>query len=128
MTMEPKNIYSGACHCKAVQFEIYLPEGLTNLKRCNCSFCRMRSAIMGFVKKDDFKILKGAEKLSLYQFNSKIAKHYFCSVCGIYTHHQRRSDPSQFGFNVACIEGVDPYELGDVAISNGAAHSVVSDA
>ncbi len=71
---------------------------------------------------DAIKITKGTDKLTLYQFNTKIAKHYFCSVCGIYTHHQRRSDPTQYGFNVACLEGVNPYELADVPVMDGINH------
>jgi len=62
--------------------------------------------------------------LTLYQWNTFTAKHYFCRVCGIYTHHQRRSDPTQYGFNVACIEGVDPFVLGDIPIANGAAQTL----
>ncbi len=60
---------------------------------------------------DDLKIVKGLDTLRLYQFNTEVAKHYFCSRCGIYTHHQRRADPSCFGVNLGCLEGVDPYQL-----------------
>ena len=68
------------------------------------------------------RILKGAEKLTLYQFNTMTAKHYFCSVCGIYTHHQRRSKPTEFGFNVACLEGINPYDLDEVPVVDGINH------
>ena len=71
---------------------------------------------------DGLKVVSGTDKLSLYQFNSFTAKHFFCSVCGIYTHHQRRSNPNQFGVNVACIDGVNPYELTDVAMADGVNH------
>lgn len=120
--MEIKEIHRASCHCKAVEFEVHLPNGLENPRRCNCSFCRMRGAIVAFATLDNIKILKGAEKLTLYQFNTKTAKHYFCSVCGIYTHHQRRSNPNQYGFNVACLEGVNPYELGEIPIMDGINH------
>jgi len=79
-------------------------------------------AIAASVVLDGLRIIKGEENLTLYQFNTMTAKHYFCSTCGIYTHHQRRSDPSQFGFNVACLEGVDPFELGDVPVLDGINH------
>ena len=82
----------------------------------------MRGAIVASATLDGIKITKGADKLTLYQFNTKTAKHYFCSVCGIYTHHQRRSNPNQFGFNVACLVGVNPYELGEVPIVDGINH------
>ena len=65
--------------------------------------------------------------LALYQWNTMIARHYFCKICGIYTHHQRRSNPNEFAFNVACIEGVDPFGFDSVGVGNGASHSLVGD-
>lgn len=54
------------------------------------------------------QVLKGAENLSLYTWGTHTAKHYFCKTCGIYTHHQRRSDPKECGVNLGCIEGANP--------------------
>jgi hypothetical protein len=115
----------GSCHCGAVVFEVQLANGLENLRRCNCSLCRRKGAVMASVPIERLRVLEGADKLTLYQWNTRQARHYFCSVCGIYTHHQRRSAPHEFGFNVACLDGVDPYALGPVAIGNGAGQSVV---
>ena len=115
----------GKCHCGAVEFEVELESGIEDLRRCNCSLCRRKGAVMASVPLERLKILRGADKLSLYQWNTMTAKHYFCSVCGIYTHHQRRSNPRLFGFNVACIEGVNPFELGEIPVRNGAAQSLV---
>lgn len=70
-----------------------------------------------------FRITEGEELLRLYQFNTKTAKHYFCSKCGIYTHHQERSNPEQYAFNVGCLEGVDPFELDQVPVYDGVNHS-----
>jgi len=66
------------------------------------------------------KIIKGEDKLSLYQFDTKEAEHYFCSVCGIYTHHKRRSNPNQYGINLGCLEGVDPNLIEGVKLYDGA--------
>ena len=82
----------------------------------------MLGSIVASATLDEIKILKGEDKLSLYQFNTMTAQHYFCSICGIYTHHRRRSNPNQFGFNVACLEGINPYELGPVPIMDGINH------
>ena len=120
--MKINPVHRAACHCGAVQLELDLPNGLEEVRRCNCSFCRMRGAIAASVALSGLRVLKGAEKLTLYQFNTRTAKHYFCSVCGIYTHHQRRSKPQQYGFNVACLEGVNPYDLEPVAILDGINH------
>jgi hypothetical protein len=52
-----------------------------------------------------------------------VAKHWFCSICGSYTHHQRRSDPTTYGVNVACL-GLNPYhDFADVAVLDGIHHS-----
>ena len=110
------------CHCGSIELELSLPNGLENPRRCDCSMCKRRGAIVASVSLDRLKILKGEEFLSLYQFNTKTAKHYFCSKCGIYTHHQRRSNPTQYGFNVACLEGVNPFELENVPVMDGENH------
>ena len=82
----------------------------------------MRGAISVSVALDGLKVTKGVELLALYQFNTMTAKHYFCSRCGIYTHHRRRSNPDQYGVNLACLEGVNPYDLKDVPIFDGINH------
>jgi len=120
--MNAKGIFRSTCHCGAVELELNLPNGLEELRRCDCSMCRRRGAIVASVILDNLKIVKGADKLSLYQFNTMVAKHFFCSVCGIYTHHQRRSNPHLYGFNVACVEGVDPYALGEIPVMDGVNH------
>ena len=111
------DIYTGTCHCGAVAFRVTLDDGLTALRRCNCSLCRRKGVIMGAVPKDQLEVLRGEDKLTLYQWNTKIAEHYFCSVCGIYTHHQRRTDPSICGFNLGCLEDVDQSALGEIEFS-----------
>ncbi len=94
------------CHCGSVEIELTLPNGLEKLRRCNCSLCSRRNAVVASVDLENLRVVKGAECLSLYTFNTHTAKHYFCSKCGIYTHHQRRSNPNEFGINISCVEGV----------------------
>ena len=111
------------CHCKKVEVEISLPEiGFSKLIRCNCSICKRKGAIMSMVKNEDFKIVKGKSELKLYQFNTKVAKHYFCNECGIYTHHNPRSNPAMTGFNIGCINDVDTFNLKKVSVNNGHNH------
>ena len=109
------------CHCGNVQAEINL-DNLEKILRCNCSICKRKGAIMSMVKNEDFKIIKGEQFLTLYQFHSKVAKHYFCSNCGIYTHHNPRSNPAMTGFNVACIEEIDSFKFDNVLINDGNNH------
>jgi hypothetical protein len=114
--------HRAACHCGAVVLELALPNGVVDPRRCNCSMCRRRGAIVASVPLEGLKVVQGSDMLRLYQFNTRTARHYFCSVCGIYTHHQRRSNPREYGFNVACLEGVDPFELGPVPTTDGVHH------
>ncbi|EKO3416243.1 GFA family protein [Vibrio fluvialis] len=114
--------HRATCHCGAVELELSLPAGIVDPRRCDCSICRRKGAIVASVTLDAIRIVKGQEALRLYQFNTQTAKHYFCSVCGIYTHHQRRSNPHQYGYNVGCLEGVNPFDLGDVVTNDGVNH------
>jgi hypothetical protein len=82
----------------------------------------MRGAIAVTANIDGLHIREGQQSLSLYKFNTRTAKHYFCSKCGIYTHHQRRSNPNQFGVNVACLEGVSPFDFECVPVMEGTVH------
>jgi len=114
--------HRATCHCGAVELELSLPDGIVNPRRCDCSMCRRKGAIVASVPLAGIRVVKGFDVLRLYQFNTKTAKHYFCSVCGIYTHHQRRSNPQEYGYNVGCLEGVNPFELGAVPTNDGVNH------
>ena len=111
----------GACHCGTVRFRVRLPDGLKG-SRCNCSFCRMRGAVAIGVPLADFTVLAGQDALTLYQFNTRVAEHYFCSKCGIYTHHRRRSNPNFYGVNAACLDGVSPFDFAEVPVVDGINH------
>ena len=113
----------GSCHCGAVEFEVQLTNGFEELSRCNCSICARRGAVVTPVPLNFLQILKGKENLSLYQFNTNTAEHYFCSTCGIYTHHRMRSNPDMYSINIACIDGVNPFEFRNVQTSDGINHS-----
>lgn len=114
--------HKATCHCGAVEIELDLAEGLIDVRRCDCSLCRRRGAIAASVPLSGIHIIKGQEHLKLYQFNTMAAKHYFCDTCGIYTHHQRRSNPEQYGFNVACLEGINPLTIDDIPTYDGVNH------
>lgn len=75
----------------------------------------------------ELKVLQGEEALTLYQFNTRTARHYFCRHCGIYPFHQTRKDPQLWRVNIGCLEDVDPYAL-EAGVGDGASLSVVEDA
>jgi len=82
----------------------------------------MRGAVAVSAKLNDIKVLQGEDVLTLYQFNTNQAKHFFCSRCGIYTFHQRRSAPDEYGVNVACIEGMSPFDFDEIPVLEGRSH------
>lgn len=108
-------VLEGSCHCGAVQFRI--ESDLADLYRCDCSLCRMKNAVMTTVHEHAFTLIAGADVLSEYNWNTRIARHFFCSKCGIYTFHRKRSMPDHYGINVNCLAGVDltgrPIRLAD---------------
>lgn len=112
----------GACHCGSVRFSVKLTDGLHTARRCNCSYCRMRGAVAVSADLDGLTIIAGGDTLSTYRFGTLTAAHHFCSKCGIYTHHQRRSNPVQYGVNVACLEGVSPFDFEEVPVNDGVNH------
>lgn len=116
------DIVEGACHCGGVRFQVKLADGLHSARRCNCSYCRMRGAVAVSAKLGGVRISAGEELLSSYSFNTGAAKHFFCSVCGIYTHHQRRSKWDEYGVNVACLDEISPFDFEVVPVMDGVNH------
>ncbi len=110
------------CHCGAVELRVTLSDGLDTARRCDCSFCRRRGAAAVTVNVGDLDIVKGAENLTRYTFGTNTAKHHFCKICGIYTHHQRRSNPNEYGVNLGGIDGVNPAEHEPIIWNDGVNH------
>lgn len=98
--------YTGRCHCGAVVFTI--KTDFPELTTCDCSICRRKNALMVKVHESEFQLMQGAEFLTLYQFHTHTAKHYFCKVCGIYPFHRKRVTPDYVGINVFCLDDFDP--------------------
>lgn len=96
-------IYSGSCHCGAVQFEVEAPESV-EVEDCNCSICRMTGFQHLIVPARHFRLLVGADKLTTYRFNTGVAQHKFCSVCGIKPFYIPRSNPDGVDVNLRCLK------------------------
>ena len=97
--------YHGSCHCGAVRFTVEgdIPEAYT----CDCSLCSKKNALMANVHESRLRITAGEDRLGLYQWNARIAKHYFCLSCGIYPFHRKRSMPDHYGVNLKCLDDLD---------------------
>lgn len=120
--MGDTNNVAGQCHCGAVRFEVTLVDGLRSARRCNCSYCRMRGAVVVAADVGAMRFVQGEDVLTCYRFHTGVAQHYFCSQCGIHTHLRRRSDPNVIGVNVACLDGVSPFDFAEVPVSDGIHH------
>ncbi len=118
-TLKPHKL---SCHCQAVHIELQLDTTLDTPRRCDCSMCSRRGTIVASVLLDNLKIIQGQDSLSMYQFGTMTAKHYFCKICGIYTHHQRRSNPHQFAFNVFCLETLNQFDISKISLMDGVNH------
>jgi hypothetical protein len=105
MGAQSAGTFRGACHCGGVEFEV--TGTLDEFTMCDCTLCVKKNAVMYKVHESGLKILRGEDKLSLYRWNTRVAQHYFCRVCGIYTFHRKRAAPDHYGVNVYCLEGVD---------------------
>ena len=111
------------CHCGGFEAEVNIREkGIEKVMRCNCTLCKRKGYVIGVLGENDFKIVKGEYFLKLYQYYTKAAKHYFCSICGIHTHNSPRINPKIFGINGACVEGITPFELENVGLNDGENH------
>ena len=98
-------IHSGGCHCGRVRFEVDAPEEIQAVE-CNCSICSKTGFLHLIVPKSRFVLLQGSEYLSSYTFNTGVAKHLFCRVCGIKSFYVPRSNPDGYSVNVRCLDEV----------------------
>jgi hypothetical protein len=56
------------------------------------------------VAKSDFHLLSDEAALSSYSFNTGVAKHTFCRVCGVKSFYIPRSHPDGISVNVNCLD------------------------
>ncbi|MES2491577.1 MAG: GFA family protein [Pseudomonadota bacterium] len=98
-----KITHSGGCHCGAVKFEVRAPARVT-VQRCNCSMCARTGFEHLIVAAADFKLLSGRNQISTYTFNTGVAKHLFCKICGIKSFYVPRSNPDGFSVSLRCID------------------------
>lgn len=95
-------IYTGSCHCGAVTFEVEAPEAV-EVENCNCSICAMTGFLHLIVPARNFRLLGGEELLTTYRFNTGVAQHKFCRVCGIKPFYIPRSNPDGVDVNLRCL-------------------------
>jgi hypothetical protein len=96
-------IYQGSCHCGAVKFDVEAPESV-EVEKCNCSICAKSGYLHLIVPLNKFRLLSGEDSITTYTFNSGVAKHTFCKVCGVKPFYTPRSNPDGIDINVNCLD------------------------
>jgi hypothetical protein len=102
--------HRGGCHCRRVVVEVDAP-ALLVVQDCNCSLCRMTGFLHLIVPANRFRLLSGADDLSEYTFNTGVAKHRFCRVCGVKSFYIPRSNPDGVDVNARCLDEGSVREL-----------------
>ncbi len=95
----------GSCHCGRVRIRV--TADVSVVSECNCSICTKKGYLHLIVPPECFELLSGADALVTYEFNTRVAKHYFCRHCGISAFYRPRSDPDKVDVNARCLDGLD---------------------
>lgn len=103
----------GGCHCGSVKFEVEAPARI-EATECNCSICGKSGYLHLVVPKSRFTLIRGSEFLSSYKFNTGVAKHLFCNICGIKSFYVPRSNPDGYSINVRCL---DPETISQIIVT-----------
>jgi hypothetical protein len=101
---------AGGCHCKAVRFEALLPKTV-EAQTCNCSMCEKLGFVHVIVPESRFRLTSGADKITTYSFNTGVAQHTFCSVCGVKSFYRPRSNPDGWSVNARCLDNADGLDI-----------------
>jgi hypothetical protein len=96
-------IHTGSCHCGTVVIEVDAPEDLV-VYECNCSMCERTGFLHLIVPAARFHLVSGRDALTTYTFNTGLAKHTFCNVCGVKAFYVPRSNPDGFSVNLRCLD------------------------
>jgi hypothetical protein len=86
-----------------VRFEVDLPV-VIEAHACNCSICDKVGFVHVIVPESRFRITSGADLLTEYTFNTGVAKHLFCRVCGVKGFYRPRSNPDGWSVNARCLD------------------------
>ncbi len=110
--------YNGSCHCQNIQFSFEHSEEITAGVHCDCSLCKRKGAMMSnfLLSPDSITIETKNDSLSVYEFGTNVAKHFFCNHCGIYTFHQTMRKPGHYRVNLGCVDGINTLILNEEII------------
>ena len=99
----PMRWREGGCHCGAVRFAVQCPDAV-EIEDCNCSICSKSGFLHLIVPRARFRLLGGEDMLTTYRFNTGVAEHRFCRVCGVKPFYIPRSNPDGVDVNVRALD------------------------
>ncbi len=74
------------------------------------------------VPRSRFRLLRGAQELTEYRFNTGSARHLFCRRCGVKSFYVPRSNPDGYSVNARCLDrasiehmDIEPFDDNDRA-------------
>ncbi|HWE99055.1 MAG TPA: GFA family protein [Caulobacteraceae bacterium] len=101
---------SGGCHCGAVRFEAALPDTI-DAQACNCSMCEKVGFVHIIVPASRLRVTSGEAALTDYRFNTGVARHLFCKICGVKSFYRPRSNPDGWSVNARCLDEADALDI-----------------
>ena len=94
----------GSCHCGAVRYRVTARSW--TVRDCNCSVCAKKGTLHLIVPQEEFELLSGEAALRTYRFNTRVARHTFCGVCGVQPFYTPRSHPDGVSVNARTLDAV----------------------
>ena len=63
------------------------------------------------VAESRFRLTSGADRLTSYAFNTGVARHLFCDVCGVKSFYRPRSNPDGWSVNARCLDDIAALDI-----------------
>lgn len=73
--------------------------------------CERTGFVHVIVPESRFRLVQGAETLTEYTFNTGVARHLFCSRCGVKSFYRPRSNPDGWSINARCLDAETAPEI-----------------
>ena len=106
-------VYFGRCHCGNIniKFRTLLSPKYTQIRACQCSFCRKHKGQYISDPEGALDIsIRESEKLQKYRFGQKTADFLFCEICGIYIAAMFNDDNKYYGIlNLNILDNTDEF-------------------
>jgi hypothetical protein len=115
MTTTTPTKHTGGCHCGAVRFEAEVD--LTTGGMCNCTVCTKIAQVGAILKPSAFRLLKGEEALSTYEWGGRTGSRKFCKHCGVHCFGYGHLDVLGGDYVSVNLNTIDDFDLSRITIN-----------